>query len=582
MEKPTDTSSVSYHPPRSRYAKTPTSSIDPIGIDTEADVNGRCFMIATSEGDVWTPDQFPECLFDRKHRDRSYVCYNLKYDAGALLQHLSETDLQTLRLTNSVTVGKYRYRVIANKMLGITHHHNHINVYDMLGFYGGSLDSNARKYLGETKMEQETKRYTAEIIAERWDNIAEYCVKDAVLVKRLADRLIGQFNQWGLHVRKLYSTAHVSYAWFSAKCGHPSVEYFWRMNRKVLDYAMASYNGGKFEITKKGRGYLYEYDIASAYPESISRLIDLQNCRVVYSPKYRKSAVYGFLKCRLNIPPEVNSPVAVKRGLLNTYPVGVFSKVITREEYDYFVRNGVEIQILEGVWIHVDKKRYIYRDEIMRLYRLKQQLKNTEDRLAYHTVKILMNSLYGKFVQLIEKPWGWQAGASWNPIYASVITAETRIRISELQNQHPSVWAVHTDSIISDKPLPYPRSDELGAVSYEIEGDGLLAGCGIYQIGSKTALRGVPSPTSLIDLATDAGPTLKIDRVRANSWRQVLANGWDIGDINRFVETTRELRPNVDKKRLWLNDAQTWHRLTHDIVESAPLVYSPLLYGFTR
>lgn len=576
--KPSNTDTVIYHPPRRKYSTLPTHSISPDGIDTEADTTGKCFMICTSTGDIFIPSQFPDCMFDRAHRDRAYVCYNLKYDGGALLQGIGGASLDQLRRTGKTESGGYKYRVIVNKYLGISKGHHSIQIYDIMGFYGGSLNYNAKKYLGDKKKDENTNIFTHDYISSNWTKIANYCIQDARLTRDLARRLIKQFNTWGLHVRKLYSTAHVSYAWFSSKCGHPSVGQFWYFQRRVLDYAMSSYNGGKFEVTTKGGGYFHEYDISSAYPYSIRNLVGLETARVVWSNKYRRNAVYGFIDATVNIPYTLPSPIAVKRVSLNTYPSGIFRKIITKQEYEYLIANNVDVMIHDACWIHVDKKSYPYRDEIDRLFALKTELKSTGDALAYHTVKILLNSLYGKFVQLIDKGHYWQAGSSWNPIYASVITAETRVRITELQRLYPSIWAVHTDSIISTEKLPFPVDTTLGNLSYECEGSGMIAGCGIYQIGDKTALRGVPSTIPLIELAANAGTELVMTRRAPYSWRQVLANSWPLDRINQFEDIIRELRPDMDKKRFWETDAHTWKELLTEQYTSEPLVYSPLFY----
>ncbi len=577
-QKPSNTGLVHYRPPKDRYGKIPKKSIAPIGMDTEADITGKCFMICTSIGDVWTREAFPACMFDTAHRDRAYVCYNLKYDMGALLQGLPREHLEELRQTGRTTYDGYRYRVITNKYLGIVKSHQSIQIYDIMTFYGGRLDDNAYKYLGEGKIQENTRLFQEPYISTNWQHIAKYCIRDAELTARLAARLIGQFETWGLTVKKLYSTAYVSYQWFAAKCGHPSVGYLWYNDRHVLDYAMASYKGGKFEITTKGTGYLYEYDIASAYPHSISNLLDLTGARVVWSIVYRRQAVYAFIDCTVKIPYDLPSPVAVKRVSINTFPTGIFRAIITKQEYDYLVANGADATIHNACWIHIDKKTYPYRKEINRLYTLKSELKNSDDPLAYHTVKILMNSLYGKFVQLIDMGEYWQAGASWNPIYASVITAETRVKITEIQRLYQSIWGVHTDSVISDRPLPFSTDTTLGAISYECEGKGMIAGCGVYQIGDKTALRGVPSNIPLMTLAGKAGRTLDISRKGPYSWRQILSNGWDLDKINEFQTILKSLSPNMDKKRLWWNDAETWVDLLQGIYYSEPLQYSPLFY----
>lgn len=577
-DKPDHTRDVIYHPPRSKKSKLPTTSIAPIGLDTEADVTGETFMICTSLGDVWTPDRFPACMFDRKHRDRAYVTWNLKYDMGALLQTLPVENLEQLRKFDKTTVGEYRYRVIANKLLSISKGKKHVQIYDMMGFYKSSLDKAAKKYLDDAKINVGSKSFDHYDIQYRWEEIAEYCVQDCILTARLADKFIKQLNSWGMHVRKLYSTAHISYAWFSSKCGHPSVGWIWRFQRTVLNYAMASYAGGKFEVTKKGPGYFYEYDLVSAYPHSIRDLVDLDNARIVWSDRYRKYAVYGFLDCTMIIPPAIPSPVAVKRGYLNTYPAGEIRKIITKREYEYLIESGCDVTINSACWIHVDKKNYLYRDEIDRLFTLKSSIDKDADKMAYQTVKVLMNSLYGKFVQLIPQGDLWRAGSSWNPIFASYITAETRVRVSELQRQYPSVRAVHTDSIISDEKLDYPESSSLGSLSYEIEGQGLIAGCGVYQIGKKTALRGVPSKIPLLELCRNSGQTLNIENTRSKTWRQVLATGHPVEEINLFVDAIKQLRPDSDKKRIWLSDSRDWQELRTRTIESLPLVYARSLY----
>lgn len=570
--KPNATSHVIYHPPKTKYAKSPSESIKPKGIDSEAYNDGKLMMICTSEGDIWTPDNWLEGITSRKYRGSTFVAYNLKYDSGAFLQHLPAEQLDELRKHGKTTHDSISYRVIANKMLSISKAKHAITIYDIAQYYGGSLDANAEKYLGDKKLEQETKSYSREYVRKNWDNIAKYCVHDAVLTAMLAERLIEQLNKWGLHVTKLYSTAWISYQWFASRSGHPSVGHFWQYDKRVLDYAMESYNGGKFEVTTKGSSYLYEYDIVSAYPKTISTLLDLSQVSVTWSKKYVKDARYAFLRVRAKIPHDLPSPVAIKEGLLNTYPVGTIEKVITKAEYDYLVANGADVTVKGGCWLVPDKEKYLFKDEIEHLIALKQEYKG-KDELAYHTVKIIMNSLYGKFVQLIEQPNGkWRAGSSWNPIYGSIITADTRVRISDLQRQYPSIWAVHTDSVISEEPLPFPVSKELGSLSYELEGPGILVGCGVYQIGEKTAIRGVPSRVTLRQIAEQGGKTSDVSSMQPLSWRQALQRDHSPERINLWVKSLKKMRPNMDTKRIWVDDWESWQEVLERKIVSTPRV----------
>lgn len=573
IEKPSDTRNVIYHPPREYFGKLPTSSVDPIGIDSEAYEDGKLMMVTTSDGDVWGPDEWVERIMRFSARQRVYVAYNLRYDGGHFLRHLPEPNLEDLRVNGKTIYEDIKYHVIANKYISISKHKHTITIYDLKQYYEGSLDKVAQKYLGKSKIEMETKSFSYEYVRLHWNEIAKYSVEDCVLVRDLARNLIAKLNEWGLHVTKLYSTAWISYQWFAAKSGHPSVGHFWHNDRRVLDYAMSSYSGGKFEVTKKGADYLYEYDLVSAYPYTISKLLDLHDCSISWGRKYQSESTYAFIRCKGIIPVSLPSPVAVKREGINTFPAGYIDKTITKIEYDYLTSYGADLSIDNAVWIYPNGERYKYKKQIEQLVELKGKYKGN-DEMAYHVTKILMNSLYGKFVQLIHMGKDkWRASSSWNPLYASIITAETRTRISDLQRQYPSIWGVHTDSIISDQPLPFKSSKELGALSYETEGPGILVGCGVYQIGDKVAIRGMPLSVSLREIAQRGGKTASFWTRQPLSWRQALLRNHEHMEINKFIEQSKRLRPDMDTKRIWLDDWKDWSEVLTRQVDSVPRGY---------
>jgi len=335
-------------------------SIHPIGIDTEAYITGECFMIATSLGDVFQPDQFPDCMFGRLYRGKSFVAYNLKYDSGAFLQNIPAKRLNVLRRKGWCFYKGFRYVVIGNKCLTIRKGKNAIHIYDMYNFYNMSLDNACKAFLHTRKDDIETKDFYPFYVTHFWGKIAEYCYKDAVLVSQLAEILIKRFEKYGVYPKKLYSVAYISYQYFREKCPYVTVKRFWENKREVIQYALDSYNGGKFEVSEKGCDTYFEYDIVSAYPFEISNLKDITWCRVVYSKVYRRQAVYAFIKCKISIPCNLPSPVVIKRGNVNTYPVGQFEKTITKTEYEYLINNGADIEIIDGYFLHLDNRQYPY------------------------------------------------------------------------------------------------------------------------------------------------------------------------------------------------------------------------------
>lgn len=548
-----------------------TQSVETVGIDTEAYKNGRCFMICTSLGDVWTPDELPGCLFTRAGRDRVYVAYNLKYDESAILQKLPKEVLAELRKNHTVTFDNYTYRFISYKFLSIRHSKHTVTFYDMFGFFGGSLESNAVKYLDKKKIEVTTKKFTKPYVREHWNELVLYCIEDAKLVQQLSELLIHVFESYGVYPKKLYSTAYVSYQYFKSHCNYVTVKRFWNHHKGLLDYAMQSYNGGKFEVTQKGRGYYYDYDIISAYPCEIANLVDIRNACVVKSSVYRADAVYGFIDATMVIPYSVYSPVAVKVEQLCFFPVGEHRKVITKSEYEYLLSINCDVKINDAYWLIVPDKIYPYRDAINHLVAEKQKYSNDKKSLYYHTVKILMNSLYGKFVQLIKKGENWIASSCWNPIYASIITANTRIKVSRMQQLYPDVVAVHTDSVISLSKIPVPENPVLGDFKLVAEGDGVIVGSGVYQVGEESHIRGFKYKDSIMKLCNTDRDEITLKQTHVISWIESTIRIAAQDNINRFTEIDKTLHVRMDRKRIWDDDFKSFRDALSRRVSSLPI-----------
>lgn len=567
------TKDITYRCYDTKVTDNGNKSLSVFGFDTEAYDDGQCFMYATSEDDVWSRKEFPDCLFSRKYQNASFVCYNLGYDEGAVIQFLPKKNLEQLRKTGKTKYGKYNVTCISKKILTIRKGKNTVKFYDMLNFYGGSLNYNAEKYLGKKKLDIETKSFSHEYVRENWDKIAKYCVQDAILVKELGQLIIAKFESFGVYPKRLYSTAYISYTYFRQKTNYVTVKRFWDEDKRLLDYALMSYNGGKFEVTEKGTGYFYEYDIVSAYPYEIANLLDIRYARVVWSDEYQYDADYGFINCIVNIPMDLHSPVAVKKNGVNTYPVGTYNKVITKREYEYFIKHKTEVKIIFAVWLYCDAKRYPFRKEIEKLVEMKQRFKSEGKELDTHTVKIFLNSLYGKFCQIIHDNGRHTASTCWNPIYASIITANTRLKVTEFQQKHPEIIAVHTDSLISKKKLDFKKTDTLGDFSYQKEGQGIMLGTGIYQIGNKTKFRGFESKTPLEEMINVDAETIDIDTIRKYGWREVIFHNWETNLINRFCPDIKTLSCHFDNKRLWIDDYYSFKEVFQRNVESFPLFF---------
>jgi hypothetical protein len=550
-----------------------------VGVDTEAYTTGVPFLVCTSTAGVYTPADFPDFLFESEYEDTHFVCFNLKYDSGALLHTLPPEFKKELWEENKAYSNEGDlYEYIPHKFLSVKRGKTVACIWDIAQYFEGSLDRAAQKYLGARKLEIETKSFTPAYVKKHWKELVKYCIRDADLTARLAVFLKSKLKTFGVKVTRLYSSAYLSYVYFQERGKIVDVYRFWKSNRTLLRYACEAYQGGKFEVFKRGTFTGYEYDIVSAYPFEIARLVDISKALVIHQKKYRNDATYGFLRCHIKADNTKAHPVGIPTKGVNIYPMGEFYHTLTKNEYDYLIKLGFDVTIIDAYWLVVPTVRYPYRETVLELYKMKDYYK-TRDIGLYHVSKKMLNGFYGKFLQLTEKKDILKAGAGWNPIYGAVITANTRIKMCELQNADPeNTIAIHTDSIITTKKIESSLlSKELGGLTLDIEGAGLMLMCGMYDMGEKTAYRGVGFKAKnwkevLTKNIVDS--VIRFKQLRVISWRQ--ATAWDkLDKTNVFENYPKDIDLNADRKRIWGKKIKAGDLLT-GLSDSSPKVHIEL------
>lgn len=567
-----DFSKIDYKYRPIRKPKT-TRDIEAIGFDTEADRDGKTFLYALSTGDTYTPETLLNGLFSRKYRGSCYVVYNLKYEQGAILQNLPPDALDNLRNCGKCEYEGYVYKVVGYKSLRISRGKNSVVFWDMYSFFEMSLATAAREFTSLKKFDLDVEKFTPEYISEHLPRIEQYCIRDAEITAALFNVLKGMCAKLGINPTTFYSVATIGYKYLRENTNYQTVNHLWNKHRDVLEAACKAYSGGKFEVTTRGKGQFYEYDINSAYPFEIANLINIQKVRVYHNKTYRPGATYGFLHLDIFLGEDTPHPVAYKRGIVNIFPVGHFKRWVTKSEYEYLVElPGAVIKILKAVWLYPRYKYRPYLGVIKKLYRIKADAKARKDKSLYRFCWRLTNSLYGKQVQLVRRGDRIEASTCWNPIYGAVITANTRIRVARVQRDYPEVVAVHTDSVISRRKLPLLCGTDLGDWRLTVYGLGVIIGCGFYQIGKKVRVRGFPFQESLFDILNKSPPEITIPDTRAVTWRMATANHWENQLINRFIKMDKVLNINFDTKRLWDTQWQTGDDALSKVIDSTPFI----------
>lgn len=575
-----------YKRPKLVDDRDPVSKL--IGIDSEAygvDADGHCrgepFMFCTSLGDVWEPDDLPDMFFTPRYSYANFMVYNLKYDSGAFLYHLPVYHLRELRIEGETEYLSRKYSYIPHKLLRIKEGKRTVCFWDISQFYKMSLDNASQIYLSRSKLDIRTKKFTPRYVKRFWKYISRYCILDAKLTADLGEYLVNKLMEFGITPTTLYSCASVSFAYFCANANIVTSWTLWHEDRTALALASDAYEGGKFEVTS--RGYFenaYEYDLTSAYPYEIANLVDISGARVEHCATYRPDAVYGFVRCRIDNSVGAHLPCGIMRNNIRLYPAGIYYLTITKEEYEYLLLLDIPVDILHGVWFFVRRRRYPYRKVIQSLFDIKSKYKG-KDKMLYAVSKTVMNGFYGKCVQCIEQPNGKVAiGAGWNPVYGSVITANTRIKVSRMQNLlKDECIAVHTDSIFSLQKLSrkYIRG---GLGNFEdvedASGSGVLVACGMYQIGKANAFKGLHPKhgETWFDLLCKYRRRKKIPykQLHVESWLEAMAKGHPPTSINVFENAHKILDLNCDTKRIWERSV-TGQDLLDGLERSTPKIH---------
>jgi len=565
---------IKYFRPRHNRAGNNIAQV--IGLDTETTPEGKPFIFCTSCGESFTLKDIPYIFFTRKYRDVHFGIYNLKFDSGSILYGLPFSNLNELRIEGQTVHNGYKYNYIPHKRLRISARGHGVTFWNIAQFYNCSLEKAASKYLNEHKDDIETKTFTAEYIKINLDKIKKYCIQDAVLTARLYDYLVNGLKDLALVPTALYSTASLSYQYFRKNSKIEDVWDLWCKHPYYLKLACWSYTGGKFEIYKRGKFTGYNYDINSAYPYEMSKLKSLVGVRLRCKPIYQETADYGFLKVWINNKEGFYLPCAIKAKGLNIYPAGSFYCTITKSEYEYIISLGIDVKIISACWLWTQTEHRPYEKIVNGLYERKTHYKDI-DRRQYMLTKIMLNGFYGKCCQLIQKNNGdLMAGNCWNPIYASIITANTRVRLCEICNERPKdIIAVHTDSIILKTAFPQNLiGEKLGQWSLAGHGEGVMVACGVYQLESKTALRGflLDKYTDLKNILKQAGDAgnIELDSLSVKSWIEcVFRNKRHL--TNRFIYEKKQLDLNQDLKRNWFEHT-TGNKLLNESQESYPLL----------
>jgi hypothetical protein len=366
--------------------------------------------------------------------------------------------------------------------------------------------------------------------------------------------------------KRPFSKGKISEEYFMSKCYIPTIN---NIPLKVLEFAYNSYFGGRFELLKKGYSKnIYSYDIKSAYPYQMTKLIDFSKGNWMEVKEVSEQAYSGYYQCKISCNEAFFSPFIQKVGELSIFPNGSFNQFLTKQEIDFIRLNfeNATINVVKGYEFYPKSLVYPLKEEIERLYAWKEREK--DDDIKY-CVKIFLNSLYGKTIQ--KSGTENRTGKIFNPIWATEITSGTRIKLLELGLQSPDdVIMFSTDAVHSQTPLKTPDKPKLGDFEADFEGEGVYIMSDVYNIWNlekkktKNKLRGF---ALAIEKDIDSDVIMLKDilyNMQKDKYEYMTERPFHLGecllhkkvrkieDLNIFGECKKCINVNGDIKRDWL------------------------------
>ena len=567
-----------------------------LGLDTET-LNGYARLIADNRGNIAHITEAEDVLrfLTTVHfRNSHNFFYNLHFDVNAIIKYLPEENIKELNHTLKTTYLKYDLFYIPRKIFRIICHNHVHKFYDIQQFFGKSLEFNARKYLNLEKYIDPIDRATLGTSAKYWkDNyeaIVKYCINDCVLTQKLGQLLYNTLcNKIGLKPNAFTSEAGLTKEFVRTFTEIPNLL---QVPMGAIKYSFYSYAGGRFEIVRRGyMGKCSLYDINSAYPYIIRDLVDITQGEWKWTRTLHEKATYGFYLVKVVTKYNKISPINITLPN-NTlcYPLINCLTYITKDEllaYDKYI----DYEIIDGWEFYAHSEaRQPFKEYIEHVYSHKQS--TPPDRYEYKTYKILMNGLYGCFYEKHKNKdqEKIRVGKLFNPMYASLITAGTRIQLWNYAMQDINNFiGFATDSVLFKGTPDLPTSNKLGDWSLEKVGDTTVLRSGFYKIDNIIKSRGVKkgvklkTPTGEYDSLFDyiyKNPKLLIYPVIATrplSFSEVLhkSKTFTLEDINIFTDQEYKIDINRDFKRIWERDLTEGIQLLTTEIDSEPLV----LYG---
>lgn len=515
-------------------------------------------------------------LLSGKLKDCIVVASNLSFDFFGLFHNSIYTrDFNMLfRGSDLICAKSYFYNGRLNKKSD--GHKSLIMFLDTMNYAKMSVE-NLGKIISVPKLHKPKRLGKKPVNKSEWDYLVKYNINDSKISCLALRFLYDKFEDLGATAK--LTLASTSMSLYKNKY---LANIYFRHDELILIDLFEGYYGGRTEAFKRGKFKKHNYyDVNSLYPSvMLKKFPDPNSLRVSHYDENKFIQQYeGLSRVTVVSPDSMHYPLLpfrTKDKLI--FPLGEFTSWQSHIELRKALELGYKIKKVFKSYYYL-KNCEPFKGFINDMYGLRSSYK-VDKNPAEMVVKILMNSLYGKFGQKflnkenlipnnlsaeeLHKLKSFEIlgdegeylrikqdripSAFCIPIWALYVTAYGRLRLYDLIVESNAIYC-DTDSIITEKVMPC--SDKLGDLKLEMFIDkGFIVKPKFYAVRSNgkdyIKIKGVGTKitwTQFRDLFVDN----KITYTKFMKIRESLRRGFIPNEIK---EVYKQLSLE-DEKRVW-------------------------------
>lgn len=268
-----------------------------------------------------------------------------------------------------------------------------LDIRDTLCLFGMSLANVAKSYCPGLPKLTSTIDFDREVFNPAIPDHMSYLWRDVEIIVSAYNKLRSDIRlQFGANIGVTAGRTAMNAFQASIDKGKS----YYRVNKHVEKFVREGYYGGAVfpghSIGNWGPTLGADINGAYAYNMGANPYPVGAACRTV---RYIDNTL-GMYKVIATVPSSVFddlgfNPIPCRDGQGLSWPSGVFETTITSMEYDYGIRHGCSFVIIEGyVWF---RQEFVFKDFVAKC----QELELANNGAFKPTVKLIRNSLYGKF-----------------------------------------------------------------------------------------------------------------------------------------------------------------------------------------